>query len=73
VLSHPSDKNKGVARVGHASSVAIQKGLINKTNSVSASGNCKTILLSVEIWKAGLPDLKGLASSGNYEIVKKPS
>jgi hypothetical protein len=48
-------------------------GLINKTNSVSASGNCKTILLSVEIWTAGLPDLKGLASSGNYEIVKKPS
>jgi hypothetical protein len=29
VLSHPSDKNKGVARVGHPDSVAIHKGRIN--------------------------------------------
>jgi hypothetical protein len=29
-LSHPSDKNKGVARVGHPDSSAIHKGQINK-------------------------------------------
>jgi hypothetical protein len=28
-LSHPGDKNKGVARVGHPDSVAIHKGRIN--------------------------------------------
>jgi hypothetical protein len=30
VLSHPSDKNKGIARVGHPNSVTTQKGRINK-------------------------------------------
>jgi hypothetical protein len=29
VPPHPSDKNKGVARVGHPNSVAIYKGRIN--------------------------------------------
>jgi hypothetical protein len=31
MLPHPSDKNKGVARVGHPNSVAIHKDRINKT------------------------------------------
>jgi hypothetical protein len=34
VLSHPSDKNKDVARVGHPISVAIHKGRINRMASL---------------------------------------
>jgi hypothetical protein len=33
MLAHPSDKNKGVARVGHPNSVAIHKDRINRVCS----------------------------------------